>query len=82
MSDAGLGSGDDPLDERLPRVVAYNLNANGIIDETRLKLHLCSSIGGYTPEEVEAALAECVDRETVDRLDGGYTVPEKDSDQY
>ena len=69
-------SGDTPLEERIPRVVRYNLNANGVIDETHIKVHLCSSIGGYTPDEVEAALAECVDRGTVEKVDGGYRPPD------
>ena len=54
-----------PLEERILCVARYNLNANGIIDETHLKIHLCSSIGEYTPDEEEAALAECVDRATL-----------------
>ena len=65
----------DSLEERILSVARYNLNANGIIDETHLKIHLCSSIGGYTPDEVEAALAECVDRGTVEKAEGGYRVP-------
>ena len=72
---SGPASGDAPLVERLPRVVRHNLNANGVIDGTHLTLHLCSSIGGYTPDEVEAALAECVDRGAVEKVEGGYRVP-------
>lgn len=75
MSDRGTASGDDPPEERIPRVVRHDLNANGVIDETHLKIPLCSSIGEYTPDEVEAALAECVDRGTVEKADGGYRVP-------
>ena len=75
-------SGGDPLAERFPCVVTYNLNTNGIIDEMRLKLHLCSSIGGYTADKVEVALTGCVDRDTVEKVDGEYTIPEDDSSRY
>lgn len=70
MSDHAGGA--DPLTERIPRMVKYNGGAGGVMDETHIRLHFCSTIGGYAPGDVSSAIQECVDRGVIEKTEDGY----------